>query len=99
RLVDRDAPETGLGIARHQDAAVDQGVGVDLVPQRGRDLPGAPGQIDFWRTGGRRTARAFRLEIAGEVRLEMVGHPAPGVDELLVEVGLILEIRAIRPEE
>src|SRR5229473_347155 len=99
RLVNGDAPQAGLGIAGHEDAAVDQGVGVDLVPQRGRDLPGAPGQIDLGRTGGGRTAGPVRLEIAREVRLEMLGHAAPRVDELLVQVRLILEVRAVRTEE
>ena len=93
-LVNGDAPKAGLGIAGHEDAAVDEGVGVDLVPQRGRDLPGAAGQIHLGRAVG-----AFRLEIAREVRLEMLGHAAPRIDELLVQVRLVLQVRAIRPEE
>jgi hypothetical protein len=37
-LVDGDAPQSGIGIARDQHAAVDQRLRVDLIPQRGRDL-------------------------------------------------------------
>ena len=93
-FVDGDAAETALGIAGHEDAAVDQGVGVDLIPERRGDLSGAAGQIHLGRAD-----RPFRLEVAGEVRLQVLRRASPGRDELLVEVRLILQVGTIRPEE
>src|SRR2546426_6675100 len=56
-------------------------VGVDLVPECRRDLPRAAREIDLGRA-----LRALRLEVAREVRPQVIRHAAPGGDELLVEV-------------
>jgi len=57
------ARRAALRIAGDEDAALDQRVGVDLVPECRRDLPRAAREIDLGRA-----LRALRLEVAREVR-------------------------------
>ena len=92
--MDGDASQTVLGIPRDEHAALDERVGVDLIPQRGGDLARAAGEIDLGRGGD-----ALALEIAREVGFQVLGDAAPRLDELLVEMRLVLQVRPVGPEE